>query len=354
MAAPAAKHNKTASFKISLGSVVKDATQQNSQGVESFTVEEHLDMVGVAQVTIRPNDNVDFSAMKIGDDVTIQVGGSARAFKGLITGFRMTLQGNEPKMTVIAMDALAVLASSRHTRTWPADGNNAGSETVSDSDIFNEVVGEAGLTAGDVESIPAAAKYVFQRNESDLNFLKRLAARNGLMLRVVDGKVNFEKAEFTGEGVSFEYKTCKGLEYTWSPIWVPPTLKVHGWDYMTKDLVSGEHSALTGMGSGEDAIAFGAKKIWQADSHISDVLVTSDTGAKGMAEAELERLGRNFLRGRVIVDGSGEAFPGQPISITGFGKHNPNGYIVSCRHIVTTGPDDFRTEIHFCGNTAPA
>ncbi|MCO4744012.1 MAG: phage late control D family protein [Proteobacteria bacterium] len=350
----AEKHNKTASFKISIGSAVTDATQQKSQGIESFTVEEHLDMVGVAQVTIRPSDNVDFSAFKIGDNVTIAVGGSSRQFIGFITGFRMTLQGNEPKMTVIAMDAMAKLASSRHTRTWPTDGNSAGSETVKDSDIVSEVLGKANVDAGTVTDTTGESKYVFQRNESDLNFLKRLAARNGFLLRAVEGKINFEKAEFTGEAVKFDYKTCKGLEYTWSPIWVPPKLKVHGWDYATKKLVSGEHDAVTGMGAGDDAIAFGNSAIWQEESHVSDVLVTSDAGAKGMAEAELERLGRNFLRGRVIVDGSGEAFPGQKIEVTGFGKHNPTGYIVSCRHIVTTGPDDFRTEVHFCGNTAPA
>lgn len=347
-------HNKTSSFTLSVGSVLVDASQSNTQGVESFMVEEHLDMVGVAQITIRPNDVTDVSKLKIGDEVKVRVGGDGRTFDGFVTGFRMTLEGNEPKLTVIAMDPLCKLASSRHTRTWPPDGNEAASETVSDSDIFSDVIGKAGLTAGSVDALPQSAKYVFQRNESDLNFLKRLAARNGYLLRAVEGKVDFMKAQFTGTKIEVDYKTAKALEFTWSPIWVPPKLKVHGYDYVTKTLISGESTTLTGMGGGDDAIKYGSSQIWAQESHISDVVVTADASAKGYAEAELERLGRNFLRGRAVLDGSGEMYPGQLIKFGGFGKHNPEGYIVSTRHVVTTKPDDFRTEIHFCGNTAPS
>ena len=347
-----ATHNKTIAFTVTCGSL--NASQQSNQGVETFFLEEHLDMVGMAQITLRPNSNVSQGSFKIGDPVEINVSGDARKWVGMITGFKSMLVGNEAKFVILAMDPLCLLASSRHTRVWPPDGNNAGSEKVSDSDIFNEVAGAAGVQIGQVESLSPTRPYVFQRNESDLNFLKRLAARNGLFLRAVEGKVNFEKMPTNGAEISVDYRTAKALEYTWSPMWVPPMLKVHGYDYATKTRTKGEHSSFEAIGSGPDPVAYGNSKIWQKEAHVGDVFVATDAGAKTMAEAELERLGRGFLRGRAIIDGSGDLYPGQKVTFTGFKELNATAVIVSARHIVTTKPDDFRTEIHFASNSAPS
>ncbi|TNE90638.1 MAG: phage late control D family protein [Deltaproteobacteria bacterium] len=345
------EHNKAHSFTITVSG--NESTQSHTDGVESMFVEEHLDMVGMAQITYATNSKKAFSSYKVGDEVEVKLAGSARLWKGFITGFRVALEGNEPKMTVIAMDALCKLASSRHTRVWPADGNNAGSEKVKDDTIVNEVLSDAGVTVGEVGA-GIESKYVFQRNESDLNFLKRLAARNGFVLRVVEGKVNFEPLPTGGESVTVDYKTCKALDFTWSPMWVPPTMKVHGYDYATKTRVNGEHSSFAAIGKGQDPVAYGTSQIWQKESHISDLIVTTDSGAKALAEAELERVGRNFLRGRAIVDGSAEFHPGMQISFTGFNDLNTTAVIVSTRHIISSKPEDFRTEITFQSNTAPS
>lgn len=345
-------HNKTAAFTITAGSL--EATQPNSMGVESFFFEEHIDMVGVAQITLCPNSNGSFSDFAVGDDVEIAVSGNTRKWKGVITGFRMTLEGNVPKLTILAMDPLCKLASSRHTRVWPADGNSSGTDTVSDSDICSEVLSKANVDAGTVESVAAGPKYVFQRNESDLNFLKRLASRNGFVLRSEEGKIHFEALQTSGDAVQVDYKSVKALDFTWSPMWVPPKIQVNGYDYATKKVTKGEHSSFEAIGAGKDPVAHGNKKIWQADAHIGDVWVNADSAATAMAKGELERIGRNFLRGRMIVDGNAEFHPGVMIEVGGFASMNLKAVVVSSRHIVTTKPDDFRTEVTFMSNTAPA
>ena len=72
------------------------------------------------------------------------------------------------------MDILA-----RHTRVWPPDGNNAGSEKVSDSDIFNEVAGAAGVQIGQVESLSKA----LEANPSEKGFsMERLTALRASIL----------------------------------------------------------------------------------------------------------------------------------------------------------------------------
>lgn len=335
------KHNQTAKFAVKIGSL--EASQKSNSGVEAFFVEEHLDMVGMAQITLRPNQSIDFSQFKIGEDVSIKVSGESREWKGIITGFRLAVEGNENKLTIIAMDPLCKLSSSRHTRTW---------EDMADSDIVSDVLGKAGVSAGTVTSTSGVNPYVFQRNESDLNFLKRLAARNGFVLRAVEGKVNFEELP-TGDSQDLESQTAKALEFTWTPMGIPPKVKVHGYDYLTKTETNGEHGSFTPIGGGQDPVAYGNKKIWQEDSHISDMVVTSDSGASAIAAAELERLGRNFLRGRAVVDGDGNLYPGGGINWVVSDKMKAETLIISTRHIVTTQPEDFRTEVTFSSNTSP-
>ena len=70
-------------------------------------------------------------------------------------------------------------------------------------------------------------------------------------------------------------------------------------------------------------------------------------------EGELNRLARNFLRGRAILQGDGSLHCGIKVEFeehpTGF---NPTGFVVSARHIIERN-SGFTSEIHFCGNMYP-
>ena len=346
MSSTTIENNQTARYTIKIGGT--EFSQADAQGLEHVSIEEHVDKIGVAQFTIGDNSE-GWGSFKVGDEVEANVGGDQYKFKGVITSMRHGFQKGRGTVTVIAHDPLAKLASSRHVRTYGEHGS-----PVKDDEIFNQVLGEAGLEAGTVDAVSGESEYVFQRNESDLSFLRRLAARNGYLLRANEGKIDFVKTQFSGSAIEIPKGKVIHLDYGYADNQIPPELTVIGWDYKTKAKVEGTASSgdVTTIGGGTNSVSQ-TGQIYQQPAFISDVLVTSQGGAKAMAQAEMNRLARNFLRGKAVIQGNGEVRAGGLIKFAGHRDgFNPEVYVVSSKHVIeTTG--GFTTEINFCGNTYP-
>jgi len=319
--------------------------QGDTDGLTSLVVEDHVDTVGMMQATFN-NRGVDWDSIKIGDKAWVEFGGgSDKAFEGFVTAIRHYWKEGTETVTITAMDPTVKLASSRVTKVY---------EEMSDSDIFEAVVGRAGVSVGKVDSLSTKHDYVFQRNESDLNFLKRLASRNGYLLMATNGKVDFLKPAFKGDTVEVPKGKLVQIDYEYTDQHLPPKLTVLGWDYVTKKMVTSTASSgdVDTMGGGSNAVSK-TGQIWQAESFISDVFVSSESGAKAMAQGELNRLARNFMRGRATVNGTGEVKAGKSVKFTGQRLNfNPEGYVISVRHTVeSTGLH--QTQIIFCSNVHP-
>jgi len=228
-------------------------------------------------------------------------------------------------------------------------------EEQSDSDIASAVIKAAGCTTGTVDATSGTSKYVFQRNEPDLFFIKRLAARNNYMVTAHEGKINFQSVQFSGESIDFPRDQLIRLEWGVSALQITPEVKVMGWDYVEKKMVHGESKPgdVTVIGGGKNAAQAESGLLWQKTSYISDVLVSSDAGALAMAKAEYNRLARGYLRGVAVVQGNAKVRAGVKVKFTGHLEgFNAEGYVVSSRHSYDQGK--YETEIHFVGNAKPA
>ncbi len=341
--------NTTPRVKIMLAGT--EIQQADPKGLVYMSIEDHLDMIGVAMVSLNTG-GIDWSSMTMGADVEVTVGeASTKMFKGIITGLRHSFQKGKDVLTVIAMDPLIKMAASRVTKVY---GDAVAADQV-DSDVVSTVIGRAGCSTGKVDSTTPKHKYILQRNESDYNFCKRLAARNGYMLRATEGKIDFIKPQFSGGSVELTQENLIALDYTVNPVNVPPELTVIGWDYYAKEKVEGTASSgdVLDIGGGKNAVADNGT-IWAETSYVADVLVTSQGGAKEMAVGELNRLARRFIRGRAVIQGNGDIIAGAKVKFSGLmSKFNPEVFVVSARHIVEPG-GNFSTEFTFCGNTWPS
>lgn len=335
--------NEAYRFKVTLGGGTH--TQQKPGGLESLLIEDHVDLIGVARVTFNL-EHASWSALQVGDDLVVEVGASQRKmFKGLVTGVRHLHKRGRDAVTVVAMDPLVKLTSSRRTEVY---------EEQTDSDIASQVLSRAGVTSGQVDSTQPARDHVMQRNESDLDFLKRLAARNDYLLMANEGKIEFSKPQLQGAPVEISQEVLEHLDYSYSAIRVPPSITCYGWDYVEAAKVEGSASSgdLDTIGGGKSAVdAAGA--IWSDTSYVSDVHVASQGEAKDIAVGELNRLARNFLRGKATVDGNAAIHAGVRVKFVGHRTgFNPEVVVVSSRHLF-----EFRrgytTEFTFCSNTLP-
>ncbi len=340
---PTVTNNEAPRFTVKVNG--NEFQQATADGIETISVEDHVDMVGIAEIKFSANSSVSWTSNPIGGDIEVAVGGDAAAiFKGYITELRGAYAKGERTFTVVAMDPLCKLAASRVTQVY---------EEVKDSDVVSTVLGRAGVTKGTVDSTAGISKYVIQRNESDLFFLKRLAARNGFLLMAKEGKVEFKKVQYSGSPTEIKAAEIIHLEWAWSTAQVPKDVTVIGWDYVTKAMVEGTSAAgdLDKIGTGADAVAE-TGPIWQGKSYVSDVLVSTQAGAKEMATSEINRAARTALRGRAVVQGNGALRSGTRVKFSGHATGlNPEGYVVASRHMVEEG--GFTTEIHFVGNTKP-
>jgi phage protein D len=343
--------NVTARYKVEIDG--KEVTQGSTQGLESLTIEDHVDMIGVAEFTFSASGGgLPVDSFKAGQEIKAKVGsgpngGGAReyAFVGIITGIRHSYIQSRETVTVLAMDPLCKLAASRVTKVY---------EEMKDSDIVEAVLGEAGLEAGNIEATTEEHPYTLQRNESHFSFLRRLAARNGYLLQSNDGKIDFAKAQFGGNAVTFDRGQLVSLDYSMTDRNIPTKVTAYGWDYLTKQRVEGSASSgdIETVGAGGNAVER-TGQVWQQESYLSDVLVTTQSGAKELATSHLKQLAMGFLRGRAIIQGSAAVHAGSLVKFTGpMSNFQPEGYVLSARTRVYVGSGE-TTEVVFCANTHP-
>jgi uncharacterized protein len=332
------------SFEVTIGG--KTFTQKDSQALEQLVLEDHVDMVEYLSVRLGGTEAQPEWGIKIGDTVEVKLGeGKVVMFKGEVTALEpgWSVDGLTT-LTVRALDNCHRLARGRKTRFF---------EEKKDSDVASTVGAECGLSV-EVDDTSEVHPYILQRNESNLAFLKRLAARNNYQLAVDEGKLIFKKPTFSGSGATITMGTnLRSLKMNFNTTELVQKVIVRGWDISKKEEIVG--TATTGdiekIGDGELG-ADVASKFGEATAYITDVPVGSQAQADALAKAELNRLARQFCHGTGTMDGSESLRAGQIVT---FEKLQPgyNGkfYIVSSRHIVTAS-QGYLTEFTFCSNTA--
>lgn len=335
--------NEAFQFKVTLAG--REHTQAQPNGLEYVLVEDHLDLVGVARITVNV-DHGAWSSIQIGSDVEVSVGDSDRKmFSGVVTGMRHAFKQGRETLTIHAMDPLIKASASRRTETY---------EKLTDSDIVQKVIGRAGLQAGQIDATTEKHDYVIQRNESDLEFMKKLAGRNNYVLCANEGKVDFKKAQFGSGPVEISPDMIEDMDYQMSAVQVPPQITTTGWDYVATSKVEGSAGAgdIEAIGSGKNAVE-AAAMIWKDTNNVADVMVHSQGTAKEVAVSELNRLARNFLRGSARVDGNAALFAGAKVKFKGHPDgFNAEVYVISSRHLFEI-KRGYATEFTFCSNTMP-
>jgi phage protein D len=336
--------NTTVRFSVTLGGTTYE--QSEPKGIIRIEVEDHVDRIGIARVIFN-REGEQFPSVEIGSDLEISMGNTTRkSFVGVVTGSRYNWKQGRETLTVIALDPLCKLAGSRETLVY---------ESQKDSDIASAVISAGGVSSGTVDPTSVKHDYVLQRNESNLNFLKRLAARNGYLVFAEEGKVNFAKPQSSGSAVEIPESEVIALDFTTSAQFLASEVKVHGWDYMTKEPVAGSSSPgdVETLGGGTNAAQSFSGQIWGKSTCISDILVTDNDAAKAMAKSEMNRLGRTFGRGVLRIQGNANIHAGTKVKTSGLPEgYNPDAYVMSSRHIASSS--GFISEITLVFNTEPA
>jgi len=328
-------------FELTIGSAT---FEQEGGEVLSLLVENHVDMVDMLTVRLSLGEHQGDHSFSFGDAVSCKVGEVDTAqFDGEITAIEpgYTKDGSSTVL-IRALDKTHRLARGRVTRIF---------EEMTDSDVVSDVGGECGLSVS-AEGTSETFAYILQRNESNLAFLKRLAARNNYQLRVNENELIFEKAQFSDSGYSLEMGNISSLRIHYNTADQVQEVVVRGWDITAKEEIVGTAASgdVDAIGSGDLGMDL-AGNFGDSTAYITDVPVTTQGAADELAKAEINRLARQFARGTATVQGTDESVAGGMVTISGMPEgSNGSFYVLACRQIITASTG-WITEFSFCGTS---
>jgi len=331
------------SYEVQIGETVM--TQPSVDGVQQIIVEDHVDMVAMATVEVGASERSPAFNFKIGDTVSVKLGSGAEPiFKGDITALEPRFQvSGTSSMVIRALDHMHRLGRGRKTRFW---------EGQTDSDVVAEVGAECGLSV-EADPIEEAMPYILQRNESNVGFLKRLAARNNFLLTVEQGVLKFTKASFMGASHAYAMgQNLRNLKMSFNSVDQVQKVVVRGWDPKMKMEVVGtaELENIERIGAGQLGAELSAC-FGDSVAYVTDIPVRSQSVANQIAKSELERIARQFCRGTVTVQGDDAVRAGNMIEFSGLSTGlNDKFYIVSTRHVISS-KSGYSTDVRFCSNT---
>ncbi len=200
---------------------------------------------------------------------------------------------------------------------------------MSDSNIARQIASEVGLSA-DVTPTSGSNDYLYQHNQTNLDFLQARAARIGYQVGVRDRTLYFKPiGEPTGGGSAAETvrlewgETLIEAEVSQTSSGQPTQVTVRGWDPDRKEEVIGQ-AQRSQAGPETQRPRTGAQVVSSAFSDDApmvyvDAAVRDQGAAERMAQAVLDELQGAFTTAEGTAIGNPSITPGASVQISGAG-----------------------------------
>jgi uncharacterized protein involved in type VI secretion and phage assembly len=268
-------------------------------------------------------EHIDSSPLTVGAQVEIRLaaaGGDALQLvvAGQIAAVEPEFGRHGAILAARGYDGSHALNRSRNTETY---------QNMSSDDIASKVADRAGLDTGTIDAAGDVHDFVQQNNETDWEFLWRLARRIDYEVGVADGALNFQQAGSDGGDQPPTLRWGEDL-WTFRPrvtgVQQVDEVVVRSWDPASKDVIESRQSAGTpdaeiGIDRGDVGSSLGGGSMTMADRPVlssdeADALATSMASRLANAYVEAEGTCRGdpaLCAGvRVQIDGVGQLYGG--------------------------------------------
>ena len=279
-----------------------------------------------------PFDDLDNSQFEVGAELQVQMGSTdemstSTLFKGEIVTVEPDFQAGGVAMIVRAYDKSHRMMRARKQRTFK-------DQTI--SDIVKTICSENGLAASAEES-GSPLDLVFQHNETDWDFVWRLARRVGFEFVVDDTKATFGKPK-AGDEVELTYPDDL---HTFRPritsVQQVEKVNVRGFDLKAKKQVVSTKSSpdqLTEAGIKRSDVM---KKFKGSQLEISGQSFSSRGEADQIAQSMLDLHANAYLAAEGSCHGNPKIKAGTKLKITGVGKDFSGTYrVAKAQHLIGT------------------
>jgi phage protein D len=315
------------------------------------SVESSLQLPDMAVITLHDTRLkwIDDAKIKPGATITISAKSEASKgdlFSGEIVEVSPEFQSGSAKITIRAFDKLHRLTRGKKSRTFVE---------MTDGDIVSKIASEAGLSP-DVGSTRIVHKHIYQRNQTNLEFLRERAHHLGFVMYSHDGKLCFKEPAADGAEVPLKWKETL-LEFRPRMTTAGQIKKsvARGWNYKDKQEVSGTAEGGTGnpqigISPTGGALASQAFGIDAEDLSIEGVW-REQSEADVVAKARINQNITHFVTADGVAKGDPRIVAGAKVKVDNVGTKFGGTYVVTqARHILDRSQSGYTTEFIISGH----
>lgn len=326
-----ANRDQAASYRVLVDG--QEISPEQADRVKEIRVVDFLRLPDVCtvQVTYPGGDGVDSQPFAIGSALEIRLGAADELltqtlFKGQVLTIEPEFGAGGCSVRVRAFDRAHVLHSARRVRTF---------QNQTTGDIVGKVVSEAGLSARcDVPGEPH--EFVQQDNETDWDFIWRLADRAGLEF-VVDDKLGELRRPTAASPIDLDWP---GKLRSFRPR-ITAVQQVGEATVRARDPLSGQVIAVSATRP-EQIAQIGIKRssvvLADAAVHVATEPVATPAEGKVLAQALLDRLANGYIAAEGIAPGNPKIRAGSAVNVTGVGANFSGIYrVASSVHVLRSG-----------------
>ena len=281
--------------------------------VDSLTLPD----MALVRITDLKGENIDANPLKLGAKIEIKAGDmgantTESIFKGQIAAVEPEFTPQGVVISARAYDDAHKLNRQKKSRTF---------QQMSASDMARKVVGEAGLAAGEIKSTSVVHEFFQQSNETDWDFLWRLALMHDYEVVVTDGKLNFRPANVSaGSAVALRWgENLQTFRPRMSGIQQVDKVEVRAWDPKAKKVVNGSASSPTTTSKPGVQRSAVAKDLGGGTTVVTDRVATSTAEANEIAKSTLQRMADAYFEADGVAIGNPKIKAGCKVKVEGVG-----------------------------------
>ncbi|MHC5611296.1 MAG: VgrG-related protein [Nostoc sp.] len=250
--------------------------------------------------------------------------------EGEITGIEMHFnEKSEAPIIVRGYDISHRLHRGRHNRSFLNE---------TDTDIVKKIAEEVRIKAGKIDPSGEPHEYVFQENQTNMEFLRERAARIGFEFFITEDKLNFCKPQ---SQKPLELKWLVNISHFSTRITSAEqvsAVEVRSWDYTQKKLITSTASSekvitKTGNNRGSSVSTEYNLNNKPPKMTVVDQPVSSAKQAEAMAQALCDELGGEYIYADAKAEGNPQIRPGKLIKLKEIGdRFSGEYYVTETRH----------------------
>jgi phage protein D len=334
--------------EVSVGGAALDAALADR--INEVRVDHHAQLPDAFSIRISDPglEHMDKSPFKLGAEVEIKFASpDGGALTSLFTGQVLTV---EPDFTVGHMMLAARGYDYAHVLHRSSTSETYQDMTV--GDIAKKVAARAGFQTGEIADGGGVYHFVQQSNETDWNFLWRLARRVDCDVVVDKRTLHFRKASSSsatvsvrwGEGLTTFRPRVTGVQQVDQVI-------VRSWDPKSKkavDSVAKDEDGSSAIGVERSSVR---KALGGGQIVVSDRPVSSPEEGDALAKSLLAQLGNAYLEAEGTTRGDPRLRAGVVIAIDGIGERFKGNYALASTSHVFRGTTGYQTHFTISGRS---